>query len=445
MLPPGPRGALWTTFRYLKNPEGTLFAMGKKYGDVFTVPTLVRPLVVAASPETVRSIFAADPDTFSPFAGEMGVPLLGRGSVLLQAGAKHRRARKLMQPPFHGARMRTYAQRMGEIAAQRLAAAPKGQFDCEELFRGISLQVILSTVFGVEEPTLGERVLEFIKAFSPLVASFAFLRGRWFPHWRRFLRLQSDVQGMLRTLIDERKRAPGTDIASLLVAARDEEGQPLDDQEIVEQLVTLVIAGHETTATALAWAVDEVFRQPALVERLRDSLDGNPEQLASNKLLDAVCAETLRIHPLVPIVGRNLERPFELAGYTIPAGVGVGACPTLAHRREDLYPDAGTFKPERFLDGRNFSPHEYLPFGGGARRCVGAAFAFYEMKIVFGTLLLQGDLRLVSPVRAATGVRPATVGPRGGVKVRYTPRETASPVVSYTGDGHRPTDARAVG
>jgi cytochrome P450 len=425
MLPPGPRNALWQTLRYLRDPMGWIASMSKRYGDPFTVPTLVRPLVLTGSTDGVRSIFSAEPDTFSPFAGETGVALLGRGSMLLQYGQPHRRARRLMQPPFHGARMRAYGERMGEIAVARLRHAPRGPFDIEELFRAISLEVILATVFGVGAARMeqtGRSVLSMIKSFGPLVASFTFLRNRFFPPWRRFKRLMAEVHGLLREQIAARKEGgPGEDICGLLVAARDEDGQPMDDQEIVEQLVTLVMAGHETTATALAWAVDEVWRQPALLERLRDSLSPDPERLAANKLLDAVCAETLRLRPLIPIVGRKLEKPFQLADHTLPAGVGVGACLAMAHRREDLYPEPDAFRPERFLDGRSFSPQEYFPWGGGARRCLGAAFALYEMKIVLGKLILGGELQLASPERARLAVRPATLGPRGGVKVVYSP------------------------
>jgi cytochrome P450 len=186
----------------------------------------------------------------------------------------------------------------------------------------------------------------------------------------------------------------------------------------------MVLAGHETTATSLAFAVDELWRHPALVERLREELKptgGDAEKLASHKLLDAVCAETLRIRPLLPMVSRRLLRPFELCGRTIPAGVGVAAAVMLTHRREELYPEPDEFRPERFLNGKAFSPHEYFPWGGGARRCLGAAFAIYEMKIVLGKLLLAGDVKLRSPTRARFAARAATVGPRGGVKVVYTP------------------------
>jgi cytochrome P450 len=403
-------------------------SLAERYGDPFTLPTLVRPLVVTASPESIRSIFSADPDGFSPFGADGFLPILGAGSILVQSGATHRRARKLMQSPFHGARMRAYGGAMAEIAVRHFAAAPAGRFDVEQLFRGISLEAILRTVFGVngQERVREARgaVLSAIAGFGPTLAIFSALRRSFFPPWRRFQRLLGEARDFLRGEIVARRAAPGgDDICGLLAAARDEDGQPMDDDEIVQQLFTMVVAGHETTATALAWAVDELWRDPPLLSRLREQLQptgGDPEKLAADKLLDAVCAETLRLRPLLPIVARNLERPFSLAGRELPAGVGVGACMVLAHRNPDLYPEPEAFRPERFLDGRNFSPAEYFPWGGGARRCLGAAFALYEMKIVLGTLVLRGRLELASPARARSAARAATIGPKGGIKVVYT-------------------------
>jgi cytochrome P450 len=267
-------------------------------------------------------------------------------------------------------------------------------------------------------------MLAAVRAFGALVAMFNFLHRDWFPPWKKFVHLRGKVHALLQSQVDERKASPGDDICSLLVAARDEDGQPMDDQEMVEQLFTMVLAGHETTAVSLAFAVDELWRRPELVDRLRQELEptgGDPEKLASHKLLDAVCAESLRIRPLLPLVSRRLTRPFELCGYTIPPGMGVAAGVMLTHFREDLYPEPLKFRPERFMNGKSFSPHEYFPWGGGARRCLGAAFAMYEMKIVLGKLVLAGKIDLRSPTRARFAARAATVGPRGGVKVVYTP------------------------
>jgi cytochrome P450 len=424
-LPPGPKSAVWQTLRYLRDPDGMVSSLVARYGDPFTLPTLQGPLVVTGAPDGIKAIFGADPETFSPYGAEGFLPVLGRGSILVQHGTTHRRSRKLMQPPFHGARMRAYGAAMAETALRHFAAAPARPFDVERLFRDISLEVILRTVFGLGEervaPARGA-VLDGIAAFSPMLAVFSWLRRSFFPPWRRFVRLLGAVHEMLRGEIAARKAAPGgTDICALLVAARDEDGRPMEDQEIVEQLFTMVVAGHETTATALSWAVDELWRDPALLQRAREALrptGGDPDKLAAEPLLDAICTETLRMRPLVPVIGRRLEKPFTLAGRELSPGVGVGACVLSAHRRPEVYPDPDRFSPERFLNGKAFSPYEYLPWGGGARRCLGAAFAEYELKIVLGTLILNGTLELTGP-RARFGTRAATIGPKGGVKVTY--------------------------
>jgi cytochrome P450 family 110 len=428
-LPPGPKSALWQTLRYLRDPDGMVSSLAARYGDPFTVPTLGGPIVTTGTPEGVKAIFGADPETFSPYGAEGFLPVLGRGSILVQHGAAHRRSRKLMQPPFHHARMRAYGAAMVEITLRHFAAAPGGRFDVERLFRDISLEVILRTVFGIGEARVGPAraaVLGAIGGFSPVLALFSRLRHSFFPPWRRFVRLLAAVHEMLRSEIEARRAKSngdggGSDICALLVAARDEDGRAMEDQEIIEQLFTMVVAGHETTATALSWAVDELWRQPELLGRAREALrptGGEPEKLAAEPLLDAICAETLRLRPLIAIAGRRLERPFVLGGRELPAGVGVGACLLTAHRRPELYPEPDRFSPERFLNGKAFPPHEYLPWGGGARRCLGAAFAMYELKLVLGTLILNGTLELTGP-RARFGTRAATMGPKGGVKVVY--------------------------
>lgn len=426
-LPDGPKSKVWPTYRYFRDPVAMFRDLGRRHGELFTVPTFTGPIVVAGSPEGVKAIYAAEPDTFRPYAVEGMLPILGRGSVLLQHGAPHRRARKLMQPPFHGPRMRAYGAAMRDAALAHLAASPVGRpFPVEDVFRAISLDVIIRTIFGV---TGGERIDRFrrgvrdsIAAFGPLIAAFEALRrdfGGLGP-WARFRRLLGGVHDLLREEIAARDPAnPGSDILSMLVAARDDTGAPMDEQEIVEQLFTMVVAGHETTATALTWAIDEVLRAPALLARLREELrplGDDPDRLAGAPLLDAVCAETLRIHPLIPMTSRMLLRPFELGGYVLPAGTGVGACLLLAHFREERFPEPTVFRPERFLGDKHFSPYEYFPFGGGARRCLGAAFALHEMKIVLATTLLHADLELAGPP-ARTAVRAATIGPRGGVPV----------------------------
>lgn len=418
--------------RYLRAPEGWLLEEAKKFGDPFTMPSLGGPLVLTATPEGVRAIFTADADTFAPFAAEAMTPFLGRGSVLLQHGAEHRRARRLMMPPFHSGRMRAYGETIISATHRHLSKTPTDKkFPIEDMFRAISIDVIIRTVFGVGNHERVEQARDEIRravdSFGPLIATFKALRKNFggLGPWAKFQARLADVHRLLRDEIHARQnQTGGEDILSLLVAARDEDGRPMEEQEIIEQLFTMVIAGHETTATALAWAVDEIYRQPELLGRLKEELAphaGDAEKIAgASPLLEAVCSETLRLHPLIPIVSRRLLKPFSLGGFELAEGTGVGACLLLAHRNPARYPDGNSFKPERFLDGSKHSPHEYFPFGGGAKRCLGAALASYEMKLVLGTLVLGSKLSLASEKRAQPGARQATVGPKGGVPVIRT-------------------------
>jgi cytochrome P450 len=434
-LPPGPSSLIATSLRYLRDPYGCVARVARRFGDPFTVPTVSGPLVCSGDPLRVQAFFGADPDAFEPFGIEAATPILGAGSLFLVSGARHRRARKLLMPPFHGEHMRAYGETMRQIAATRAREWPTGRaFSVEPLLRDISLDVIIETIFGV---TGRERVAAFhaaiiegVKSFTPLIAMFTFLRrelGGIGP-WARF---QKRWGALKRSIADEleARRSSGVeanDVLSLLLGARYDDGRPMDDEELIAQLLTLVVAGHETTATALAWALHFLHRDPELAERVRVEASGaaSPDAIARLPLLDAVCWETLRIRPLVPIVARRAVAPMTFAGYELPAGTGVGAVASLVHAREDLYPEPERFRPERFLE-RSFAPHELLPFGGGARRCLGAAFALYEMKIVLATLLAEHRFRLADdrPVRA--DVRAATVGPKGGVSLIAIERAAA--------------------
>lgn len=432
-LPPGPKSGLLGMLGYLRDPEGLVLSM-RRYGEPFTVPSMGGPpIVVVWSPEWVKAMFSADPDTFAPYAAEAMEPVLGRGSVLLQHGPTHRRARRLLQPPFHSTRIGAYGLTMREATLRHLETTPTDRsFPIEDVFREISIDVIIRTIFGIEA-TVGvtrcrDGVLGALAAFSPLLAMFGLLRrpfGGVGP-WAKFQRQLQAVHELLRAEIRARRDAPpGADVLSLLVAARDEDGQAMDEQEIVEQLFTMVVAGHETTATALAWAVNELLLQPELTEEVTAAAlatGGDPDALAKLPILDQVCSETLRLHPLAPMVSRKLLRPLEIAGCALPEGVGLGASLLLSHYREEVFPEPAAFRPARFAEGRSFSPYEYYPWGGGSKRCLGAALAYHELKVVLGTVLLHSRLELESPTRARAEPRQATVGPKGGVRVTRRPR-----------------------
>lgn len=431
-LPPGPRGRLSTTLRLVRDPVAHMPAWQARHGDPFTLPLLTGPVVVTGDPALHRMIFSADPDALGVYSARSLVPILGEHSLLILEGARHRRERRLLAPPFHGARMRAYGAAMAEISAAELGARRPGEtFAALELGQRISLEVILRTVFGVADEARRVELRAAIGAATasahPLALFLPGLAAR-LPWLGPFARLRGDQErlcGLLRrSIVDARARGgEGEDILSRMLAARDEEGQPMRDDEIVDELRTLLIAGHETTAIALAWALFELHRAPARLERLRAEIDGlgpapAPDALAALPFLAAVCQETLRLRPVVLSVVRRVLRPLEFAGHTLAPGVAVMASVLLTHRRPDLYPEPERFVPERFL-GRSFAPSEYLPFGGGARRCLGAAFASFELAVALATVLRAADLELAGPP-GPVGFerRNLTMAPAGGIPVR---------------------------
>lgn len=429
-LPPGPRSQLWTLYQYLRDPICCMLPLTKKYGDPITFPGKT-PLVITGDPAGIKAIYTADPDTFEPLNQDMG-EFIGVRSLILLNGAEHKKVRKLMTPPFFGARMRAYGEPMCRVTEQRSAGWQNGQtVPMLDVLQEISLDVILQAVFGVTEPEqmkeLARLLLEITNGISPLIAIFPALRRDFggIGPYASFTRRRRLLHEKLDALIAAgRKAGPREDILSLLLAARYDDGQPMPDDEIRDQLILLVFAGHETTAIAMAWGL-YALHQPenaASLERLRAELsalgsDPEPEKLEKQPYLEAVCQETLRRYPLAPAPNpRKLLRPFELQGFSLPAGAAVAPAISVAHFREDVYPEPMRFRPERFLE-RQFSPFEFLPYGGGSRRCLGAAMASFEMKLVLGTLLRRFKLRLASLRPDKGTVRAANAGPAHGVKM----------------------------
>ncbi|MCX4239942.1 cytochrome P450 [Paraliomyxa miuraensis] len=429
-LPPGPRSSLWSLVRYFRDPMGVMPAMAKEYGETFTIPGNP-PLVCTGDPEGIKAIYAANPDTLEPLSKDLAF-VLGDQSLILIGGPEHRRKRKLMMPPFQGARMRAYGAAMQRITEQHTAQWEPGRtVGGHETAQRISLEVILEVVFGLREPAeraeLGRQLTELLEGFSPLLGIFPWLRREFggIGPYAAFRRRQRAVHERVDALIAAAREDEGRDdILSLLIGARDEDGAPMSDEDVRQQLLLLVVAGHETTAIAIAWGL-YALHQPQnvdVLERLRAELRAlgptpQPELVAKLPYLDAVCRETLRRHPLAPAPApRRLLAPMTLGGYELPAGVGVAAAIGVAHLRAQSHPDPLRFRPERFLE-RKPSPFEYLPYGGGARRCLGAAMADYELRVVLGTLVHRFGLRLASNEPDRGKVRAANVGPAHGVKL----------------------------
>ncbi|MBV9101396.1 MAG: cytochrome P450 [Candidatus Dormibacteraeota bacterium] len=437
-LPQGPPlPAPLQTLLWITRPLGLMEACRERYGDVFTLRFtglgVSQRIVFVADPEGVRAVFGGDPDLLR--AGRANVALgalLGEHSLLLLDGREHLRQRKLMLPPFHGERMRAYERVMRDVTADRIARWPlDAEFALLPEMQAITLEVILRAVFGFDDAgprdemrTLLQQMLA-MGSGAARVALLAFARigiGGVTP-WARFVAAKSAVDAALQRQI-ERRRAQGVeghdDVLSMLLASRDDNGAALTDVELRDELLTLLIAGHETTATALAWAFDLLLHHPETLDRTVTAA-----RSGDTAYLDAVSKETLRIRPVVPIVARQLRAPFSVLGHEIPAGAVVAPCIYLTQRRADVYPEPDRFHPERFLEG---APDAYgwLPFGGGVRRCLGASFAQFEMRVVLSTILSSLQLRAAQPSFEDTTRRAVTLVPRQGVRVVLETRDGAA-------------------
>lgn len=434
-LPPGPRGRLLTTYRLLAQPVTYLPRLFETYGDIFTLRAFTGNVVILASPEGARAVYSASPEHFGLFAVRSITPVVGESSIVVMTGARHQRERKLLMPCFHGEHMRVYARTMADAAARRLHGVA-GHVSMHRLAQEISLDIIIRAVFGVQEetrtPCFAEAVLAMTGAMRQSVMLIPLLQHEFggVGPYARLRRCFAALDALLQEQVEHARAQPGQDILSLMLAARTEDGEGMTDAEIRDELRTLLIAGHETTAVGLTWAVDLVHRHPEVLARLQDEIDAlgpdpDPGEYAKLPYLDAVCREALRIRPVVNEAVRMLVASLKIGDYELPAGVGIAPSILLIHRRPDIYPEPDVFRPERFLE-RKFSPFEFLPFGGGHRRCLGAAFAMFEMKVVLGAMLSRWQIRLLDDETPAPMRRAITVQPRGGVPVAIQARQVTS-------------------
>ncbi len=445
-LPDGPKTPpLVQTLQWITHPLEFLDDCAHRYGDLFTVRrNNYRPAVYLSNPQAIQELFTANPDLFdSGLSNRLLQILLGQHSLSmnLQNRDRHQRQRRLLMPPFHGERMRTYGQLICDITEQVMSQWTIDQpFSARSSMQEIAMRTILSAVFGLHEGKRFEQLRQLLSSLlnsigRPLSSSLIFFRslqrdlGSWSP-WGRFLRQKQQIDQLLYAEIQQRREQPdpsGTDILTLLMSVRDEAGQLMTEVELRDQLMTLLLAGHETTASALTWTLYWVDRLPEVRYRLLKELDtlapdSDPNAIARLPYLTAVCQETLRIYPVALICSpRVLKSPLQLMGYQFEPGTALVPCIYLTHHREDLYPEPKQFKPERFLE-RQFSAYEYLPFGGGNRHCIGSAFAHFEMKLVLAKILSRFQLVLadshpVKPVR-----RGFTLAPPSSMQMVITAR-----------------------
>ncbi|MBD2080147.1 cytochrome P450 [Leptolyngbya sp. FACHB-17] len=426
--------------QWVADPVSYMEKAAQQHPDLFSAGIVGGShLVFVNHPQAIQDILTSDRKRFLA-PGEVNrilAPLIGDYSVIMLSGDRHKRRRQLLMPPFHGERMRAYGNLICKLTEKVFSRIPIAQsFTARSATQEISLQVILEAVFGVTEGERFNRLRSAITTMterfrSPLAASFLFFPwmqrdlGAWMP-WGKFVRDRANIDELLYAEIADRRRENNpdrVDILSLLMAARDENGEPMSDPELRDELMTLLFAGHETTATAMAWALYWTHRLPQVREKLLqelDSIGSNPDPMTIARLpyLSAVCNEALRLYPVAMLTfTRVVNEPLELLGHPLQPGVNVVGCIYLLHHREDLYPDSHQFKPERFLE-RQFSPFEFMPFGGGARRCIGEALAVFEMKLALATILLRYQLALADRRPEVPRRRGVTLAPARGVKLQ---------------------------
>lgn len=430
-LPPGPKGSLRPTLQLIRNPRAALEGWVRDYGDPFLLSAMNGPVVVTGREDLIRVIHGQDPALYAPFASATIDPLMGSGSMLILEGETHRRERRLLMPMFHGDRMREYGESMQQCALERFESnRQRGNILTLKMMTEISLEVIVRTIFGGSDQGT---VRQLMHASSRLVASaspllffsakthFSFLG---LSPWDRWNKARSRLHQLLNQVIDQHQAAGGVgdDILSMLCAATYEDGQPITREHIHAELITFLFAGHETTALTLTWAVYHLLRHPEVLAKLHEELDelddNSPAQLAAAPYLKAVVQETLRVHPIVTETLRKLKAPLELDGYHLPAGIAVAPATVIAHYNANVFEEPEQFRPERFVE-RSYTPFQYMPFGGGHRRCIGAAFASYELAIVLGTLFKRFRFELIDEAPVVPKRRNVTIGPSTTVPVRY--------------------------
>jgi len=433
-LPPEPKHSpLVQTLRWAFRPIAFMDDCRRQFGDSFSFRFLgfERPMVLISDPEAIKALYRQREQALPPGRNVVLEPIVGSTSLLIQQGSEHLSRRKLMLPPFHGERMRSYEGTMTEIARAEIDSWPlHREFPIHARMQAVTLEVILQVVFGISRGPRLDRLRQMLSTVLQETASpgqqvlgLALRRFGGSGPLARYEGQLREVDELLFAEIAEHRERPDLeereDILSMLMTAEFEDGSRMEDQELRDQLMTLLLAGHETTATALAWTFDLLLRHPAALGRLRDELAAGEEDY-----LRATISESLRLRPVIPLAGRRLTEELAVDGFTMPAGTDVTPAIWLTHTRADVYPEPFAFKPERFLeDGPD--TYAWIPFGGSVRRCIGATFAEFEMRVVLREVLSRCELRKADPRPERTGRRNITLSPKAGTPVVLTAREPA--------------------
>jgi cytochrome P450 len=424
---------------FWKRPLAYLTRLRARYGKRFTTRLpLAPPFVILSDPEDIKEVFAAPPDVLHPGEGARVLePLVGKNSVILLDEAPHMEQRKLMLPAFHGEKMARLSGLMGEVAEREVASWPRGEaLELQPRMQRLTLEIILRAVFGLDP---GERLealrerLSTLLAFGDRPISMIGVGvdsegrvGRMLERTKpfaQFVRLQEEIDERLFELIDERRGEDGErdDVLTMLLEARHEDDSPMSAQELRDELMTMLVAGHETTASSLGWAFDQLTHTPEVLDRLVAELDSN-----GDAYLTATIQETLRRRPVLPNVEpRFVKKPIEVGGWSYPTGVCLVPNAYLVHHDPEIYPDPYAFRPERFLE-ESPGTFTWIPFGGGRRRCIGASFAMLEMQIVLRSVLGACELRPASDGHELARRRNITIRPAAGARTMLRDRTSVS-------------------
>lgn len=428
-LPDGPNNTILDRLRFIHRPRKYYAWLRRRFGDLVTLRLGPTTIVMTLSSEGARRVFGADPEGFGAFQKAAFGGIAGQESLWVLEGERHRCERRLLSPPFHTSRVRGYGKAMQEIALQYTDRWQPGQYiraydDMLDVSRDIALRIVL----GIEDQAFldeGRKVLaKLLHRVHPWIAFNEQFQSWWFPPWAQFRTARREFSTFVARYL-ELRRARGNDaqdLMDLMLAARYEDGSSMRDDAIRDELLTILLAGHETTAVALAWAIYELARHPTVLRRLREELDAvepDPGLIVKQPYLGAVCDETIRLHTILTEMARTTRQPFEVLGYTIPTGTGIGVGISAIHQDASIYPEPDRFLPERFID-RAYSPFEFLPFGGSHRRCLGAAFSDYEMRITLAAVVTRWEFEAAGNEREVR--HNIAMGPGYGVRLRVKRR-----------------------
>jgi cytochrome P450 len=437
-LPPGPRQPrAMQTVGWWSRPISFLERCRARYGKRFTIRLLsAPPFVMLSDPDDLKELFTAPPEVLHPGEGARILePVVGKNSVILLDERDHLEQRRLMLPAFHGERMERLTSLMTEVADREAAAWPRGEpVALHPRLQALTMEIILRAVFGLDEGDrldgLRTRLTEILALGSGPTGMLPFLQldlGRLTP-WARFVRLREEADALIFELISERRSESSDreDVLSMLLAARHEDGSPMSPQELRDELMTLLVAGHETTASELAWAFERLAREPAVLGRLVDEIDRDD----GDAYLTATVQETLRRRPVLPNAApRLVKQPVEIGGWRYPPGVCVIANAYLVQHDPEIYPEPYQFRPERFL-AESPGTYTWIPFGGGRRRCLGASFAMLEMKLVLRSVLARNEMRAGGAGLELSRRRSITLSPGGGATTVLDERARSRPAGS---------------